>query len=98
MSSWEILGLEPGADRAAIKAAYFAKIRVHTPDGDPERFKQIRAAYEELSAVQAIGGSAAGLRALRFRPMVFPPPQEILAREKELGTGLTIEELIKLTL
>jgi curved DNA-binding protein CbpA len=33
-----------------IKQAYFALIREHSPETDPEGFKRIRAAYESLRA------------------------------------------------
>jgi curved DNA-binding protein CbpA len=45
---YRILGLERGADDAAIKRAYFALVRVHPPERDPETFKRIRGAYERL--------------------------------------------------
>jgi curved DNA-binding protein CbpA len=42
------LGLPPDADDAAIRERYLELVRAHPPDRDPERFKAIRAAYEEL--------------------------------------------------
>lgn len=45
---YKILGLEPGASQAEIKRAYFKLIRKHSPESDPERFQQIREAYEQL--------------------------------------------------
>ena len=45
----EILGLEEGADEKAIKRAYFKLIRTYSPEKDPERFQEIRAAYERLT-------------------------------------------------
>jgi hypothetical protein len=44
-----ILGIEPTLDRHAVKLAYFAAIRRTPPHADPEGFKRIRGAYEELS-------------------------------------------------
>ena len=43
-----VLGVAPEATPAEVRAAYFAKVRVHTPERDPEGFKRIRAAYEQL--------------------------------------------------
>jgi len=43
-------------DRGAVKRAYFAAIARHPPQGDPEAFRRVRAAYEALSAP---GGLAA---------------------------------------
>lgn len=42
------LGVERTATAAAIRQAYFALVRVHPPERDPETFKRIRAAYERL--------------------------------------------------
>jgi curved DNA-binding protein CbpA len=42
------LGLPPTASLAEIKQAYFAQVRAHPPERDPEAFKQIRAAYDRL--------------------------------------------------
>ena len=45
---YEILGIEQGADEKTIKRAYFKLIRTYSPEKDPERFQEIRAAYERL--------------------------------------------------
>jgi curved DNA-binding protein CbpA len=45
---YSVLGLERSADAAQIKQAYFALVRTHPPERDPEMFKRIRAAYERL--------------------------------------------------
>jgi curved DNA-binding protein CbpA len=42
------LGLPPTASLDEIKQAYFAQVRLHPPEHDPEAFKRIRAAYEQL--------------------------------------------------
>jgi curved DNA-binding protein CbpA len=43
-----VLGLARGAGVADIKKAYFALVRLHPPERDPETFKRIRGAYERL--------------------------------------------------
>lgn len=45
---YTILGLERTANAADIKKAYFALVRAHPPEREPEMFKRIRAAYERL--------------------------------------------------
>ena len=45
---YEVLGLARTATAAALKQAYFALVRAHPPERDPEIFKQVRAAYERL--------------------------------------------------
>jgi curved DNA-binding protein CbpA len=45
---YAVLALERTATAAQIKQAYFALVRTHPPERDPEMFKRIRAAYELL--------------------------------------------------
>ena len=45
---YEVLGVPRAASAAAVKQAYFALVRAHPPEREPEMFKQIRAAYERL--------------------------------------------------
>lgn len=47
--NYKILGLKPGASTAEIKRAYFKLVRQFPPEKDPERFQQIRRAYEDLT-------------------------------------------------
>src|SRR5690348_915215 len=54
-SAFAVLGLEPGADGAAIDQAYRRLIKLHHPDregGNPERAKEIIHAYRELRAAR----------------------------------------------
>lgn len=44
----EILGVSAGADQKEIKKAYFKLVRQYSPEKDPERFQEIRGAYERL--------------------------------------------------
>jgi curved DNA-binding protein CbpA len=45
---YDTLGLERTASAAEIKQAYFALVRAHPPEREPDVFKQVRAAYERL--------------------------------------------------
>jgi len=45
---YSVLGLNRTASAQEIKQAYFAQVRLHPPERDPEIFKLIRAAYERL--------------------------------------------------
>lgn len=49
MNHYETLDLNRDANASEVKRAYFAKVKKHTPDADPEAFKAIREAYETLS-------------------------------------------------
>ena len=45
---YEVLGIARTTTAAALKQAYFALVRAHPPERDPEMFKQVRVAYERL--------------------------------------------------
>ncbi len=45
---YKILELQPGASQEEIKKAYFRLVRQHRPEREPERFQEIRRAYELL--------------------------------------------------
>lgn len=49
-NDYEILGLAIGASQDEIKRAYFKLVRKFSPEKDPERFQEIRGAYERLQA------------------------------------------------
>ena len=46
---YKLLGIKRDASKADIKRAYYAQVKLYTPEKDPERFKALRAAYEFLS-------------------------------------------------
>ncbi len=52
MDYYEVLGVDRDADQKAIKKAYFRLVRQYSPEKDPERFQQIREAYENLTAAE----------------------------------------------
>ena len=41
-----VLGLSPNASEAEIRARYLELVKQHPPDHDPERFQEIRKAFE----------------------------------------------------
>lgn len=45
---YAVLGLSRTASAAEIRQAYFALVRAHPPEREPDTFKRIRAAYEQL--------------------------------------------------
>lgn len=47
MNAWEILGIEPTSDKKAIKRAYAKLLKQYHPEENPEKFKQIQAAYQQ---------------------------------------------------
>lgn len=48
MDPYDILGLSPDADDDAIRKAYLDLVRRFSPDADPEAFKRISRAYEQV--------------------------------------------------
>jgi curved DNA-binding protein CbpA len=49
---YKVLGLKRGASHQEIRRAYFRKVREHPPEIDPEGFKDVRAAYEQLRSAE----------------------------------------------
>ncbi|MFB6117313.1 J domain-containing protein [Halosegnis sp.] len=49
--AYETLGLDPGAEEAAVRRAYREQVKETHPDrgGDEEQFKRVTAAYERLT-------------------------------------------------
>jgi len=46
---YDLLGVEKSASDADIRKAYFKLVRLHSPEKEPLKFKQIREAYDLLS-------------------------------------------------
>lgn len=59
MDCYKVLGIAEDADQKEIKRAYFRLVRQFSPEQDPERFQEIRAAYEMLTSGD--GGKTSGL-------------------------------------
>ena len=56
-SAYAALGLEPGADAAAIEQAYKRLIKQHHPDrvgGDPRKAAEVNRAYRDLRATRSL--------------------------------------------
>jgi len=49
MNAYEILGLAANASAEEIRIAYLNKVKEWPPDRSPEKFEEIRDAYDELS-------------------------------------------------
>ena len=44
---WSLLGIQPNKNKKEITSAYRAQLLHSNPEDDPEKFKQLRSAYEE---------------------------------------------------
>ncbi len=53
LDPYQVLGVTRQADAETIKKAYFAKVREHPPESDPDQFKRIRLAYDALRTPEA---------------------------------------------
>ncbi|MEO8496470.1 MAG: DnaJ domain-containing protein [Planctomycetota bacterium] len=45
---YQVLGISPAADEAAVRARYLELVREFPPDREPERFAEIREAYDQV--------------------------------------------------
>jgi DnaJ-class molecular chaperone len=45
---YQVLNLGPQADSETIRKRYLELVRRHPPERDPERFAEIRAAYDQI--------------------------------------------------
>lgn len=47
-NAYRVLGLAVGASDEEVKAAYVARVRDYPPDHHPQRFQEVRQAFEAL--------------------------------------------------
>jgi curved DNA-binding protein CbpA len=48
LNPWEVLGVPQDSDEQTVRAAYLAQVRANPPERSPDKFEQIRDAYEVL--------------------------------------------------
>jgi hypothetical protein len=68
---FEVLGIEPTLDVAAIRRAYFRAVTAHPPHADAKAFRRVRDAYERLATPAA--AAAAFLAAPIDAPAALSP-------------------------
>lgn len=61
MDCYKVLGIAENADEKEIKRAYFRLVRQFSPERDPDRFQEIRAAYGMLTAGEKDAASSLSL-------------------------------------
>ena len=86
-----ILGLDPGADEAAVRARYLELVKRFPPDREPDRFREIRTAFE-----------AASDPLLLARRLIEPPDRDpprwsdALDRQRKTPPALSVGFLLSL--
>ncbi len=86
---YAVLGLQRGANLREIKRAYFSLVREYPPEEDPDSFKIIRAAYEQLRNPDVKSETDLFL----FQP---PYPWEPRKRRLHLDLEVHIEDVLRL--
>ncbi len=88
---YAVLGVGHTASLDEIKKAYFALVRQHPPEKDPEEFKRIRAAYEQLRDPQ----QRQQTDLLSWQPWIEPPLPEVPTLESVLEWTLDPADVIR---
>lgn len=95
----EVLGVSADADQAEIKKAYFKLVRQFSPEKDPERFQEIRGAYERLQQKKDQDKGELFLSMeIPGEPLAKSMVQQIERRQKEQdyeGAAETAKEAIR---
>jgi curved DNA-binding protein CbpA len=83
-----VLGLDRTATLDEIKQAYFLQVRQHPPEREPDAFKRIRAAYDQLKTPEK--RIEADMRVLED----FPPARAV--RLPDLDLTIHAEDVLSL--
>ena len=98
---YALLGVDRHGDEAAIKNAYFRLVREYPPERAPEKFQELRAAYDQVRSAEARAQTDLFLlqpppplpRRRRLAYDLDVQPADIIALALELGlAGLSIQE------
>jgi curved DNA-binding protein CbpA len=88
---YAVLAVSPDASDAEVKQAYFAQVRAHPPESDPQTFKRIRAAYEQLRSPE----KRLDADMLRLQPWPEPPLPSSLSVEPVLDLSVAAEDVVR---
>jgi curved DNA-binding protein CbpA len=89
-----VLELDRAATLDEIKQAYFTQVRQHPPEREPEAFKRIRAAYDQLKTPEK--RVEADMRLLEDWPPAKAGAPTRAARLPELDLTLHAEDVLSL--
>ena len=62
MNIWQVLGIAPTADKAAIRHAYAQKTKACHPEEDPEGFNALHSAFEQAMRKARSGAQTPALQ------------------------------------
>lgn len=85
-----VLGLDRHASEAEIKRAYFQLVRQFPPEREPEKFRDIRTAYEQLRDAES--------RARIALFLVQPPPPLPKRRRPSYDLSVHADDLLTLAM
>ncbi|MBP7961052.1 MAG: J domain-containing protein [Caldilineaceae bacterium] len=85
-----VLQIDRRADESAIKKAYFRLVRQYPPEQEPEKFQEIRVAYELLRSAES--------RAKVDLFLLQPPPALPNRRRPTYDLTVHVEDLDQLAL
>ena len=85
-----VLGLDRQASEAKIKRAYFQLVRQFPPEREPEKFRDIRTAYEQLRDAES--------RARIALFLVQPPPPLPKRRRPSYDLSVHADDLLTLAM
>ncbi|MDQ4077555.1 MAG: DnaJ domain-containing protein [Chloroflexota bacterium] len=87
---YAVLGVDRGSGDAAIKRAYFQKVRQFPPESEPEKFQEIRAAYESIRTPER--------RAQTDLFLLQSPPEMPSRRSPSFDLTVHSEDIVRLAL
>jgi len=85
-----VLGLDRQASEAEIKRAYFQRVRQFPPEREPEKFRDIRTAYEQLRDAES--------RARIALFLLQPPPALPNRRRPSYDLSVHTDDLLTLAM
>jgi curved DNA-binding protein CbpA len=85
-----VLGIDRQASEAEIKRAYFQMVRQFPPEREPEKFRDIRTAYEQLRDPES--------RARMALFLLQPPPALPNRRRSGYDLSVHVEDLLTLAM
>jgi curved DNA-binding protein CbpA len=85
---YQVLGIDRRADAGAIKRAYFKLVREYPPEQAPEKFQEIRKAYDVLKSPEE--------RAVIDMFLLQPPPELPKIKEQSYDVSVHPEDALRL--